>query len=295
MQEQLVMGYVAGRFDRKVILPIASLVLGAMLILAGVLWWTAVLYDEAALRDEAQLLETALDARLEREAEMLYDYAFWDEAYQKLHLNQDPAWAQDNIVAWAHKRPGVGMTFILDPEGRTWLGAVDGAPTDADARAVLGEVAWTHVDAVRRTAPDRPQAAFAPVGGRLAVVTASPVGTHTDAMARRPGPASAVLQVNFLDAEDLAQLARTYLLPELRLADTSTGGPRFAVTARDGAPIAALAWRSAAPARNCSRACCRCSPSPRSASRCSPGSCSGTRATRRPRSRAASSGRATIR
>jgi diguanylate cyclase (GGDEF)-like protein len=91
---------------------------------------------------------------------------------------------------------------------------------------------------------------FASVGGRLAVVTAAPVGTHTDTMAKRPGPVSAVVQVNLLDAEDLAALARTYLLPELRLADGAAVGPRFEVAGRDGAPIAALTWRTAAPGRD---------------------------------------------
>lgn len=250
MLDQPVIGYVAGRFDRKVILPIASLVLAAMLVLAGVLWWTAELYDQSALRDEMRLLETALDSRLESEAEMLYDYAFWDEAYQKLHLSPDATWAQDNIMGWAHEHLGVAMTFVLDPEGHTWLGAVDGAPAPGQAQELLGKVAWAHVTSVRRAAPDRPQAAFASVDGRLAVITASPIGTHTDAVALRPGPASAIVQVSFLDAKDLSELARTYLLPELRVASAEEGGPRYVVAGRDGTPIAALTWRTAAPGRD---------------------------------------------
>ena len=170
------------------------------------------------MRDEKWLLETALDARLEREAEMLYDYAFWDEAYQQLHLTPDLAWARENIAGWAHERLGVAMTFVPDPEGRTWLGEAGGVPVERDARNVLGQAAWGHVTAVRRASPDRPRAVFAAVGGRLAVVTAAPVGTHTDTMQRRPGPPSAVVQVNLLDAEDLAdRLDARYQLVDVRL------------------------------------------------------------------------------
>lgn len=254
MREAVIVGYVAGRFDRKVILPIASLVLAAMLTLAGVVGWTAAVYDRAALRDETRLLQTALEARLKAEGEMLYDYAFWDEAYQRLHLAPDPGWARENIVDWARERLGVAMTFVLGPDGRTWLGAVEGAATDGEARSVLGESAWAFADGVRQAAPDRAQAAYARVGGRLAVVSAAPVGTHTDHIARSPGPASAIVQVDFLDAENLSELARTYLLPELRPlaetdADAPDAGPRYVVADREGRPVAALTWRTAAPGR----------------------------------------------
>lgn len=251
MHQPLIVGYVAGRFERKVILPIASLVLSAMLTLAGVLWWSSAAYDDAALRDEQRLLETALNARLEREAEMLFDYAFWDEAYQQLHLTPDLAWARENIAGWAHQRLGVAMTFVLDPQGRVWLGEAEGMPVESDAQQALGPAAWDHVNAVRRSPPDRPRAIFAAVGGQLAVVTAAPVGTHTDSMPHQPGPPSTVVQVNLLDAHDLAELARTYLLPDLRLAGTpASTGPHYVIADGEGRPVATLTWRTAAPGRD---------------------------------------------
>ena len=70
-------------------------------------------------------------------------------------------------------------------------------------------------------------------------------------MQRRPGPPSAVVQVNLLDAEDLADLARTYLLPELGIADARTpAGPRYTIVDGEGRPAATLTWRTAAPGRD---------------------------------------------
>ena len=256
----VVVGYVAGRFDSRVIAPIAGLVLAAMLTLAAVVWWTAAQSDAIALRNEARLLSTALAARLGAEAEMLYDYAFWDEAYEKAHLAPDPAWAVDNVGGWAHERLGVAMTLILDPEGRPWFAMVDGVRDDRPSLDLLGEAGRRHVQAVQRQAPDRPRAAFLMVGSRAAVVTAAPIGTHTDKAERRPGPPSAMVQVTFLDQENLAELARTYLLPGLRLDLGPAGADRggwstaadpetmpFPLRGPGGEPIGTLTWRSSAP------------------------------------------------
>lgn len=252
----VVIGLISGSYERRVILPVALIVAAATLTLLALVLWTAREHNQIARAGETRLLTTALASELRRVDERLFDYAFWDDAYERAHLAYDVEWAQHNLLVGAEGRPGLALTAVIDAEGKPWFVARDRTRSALDLADALDPSSREALERLRLDADDALVTQFGLFEGRLALVAAGPISPHGSGRSREPGPRSVLLQVELFDTAHLRRIAETYGLDDLRLRAASPAGTlasgdddkaRQLLPAGDGTALAELAWRPQRP------------------------------------------------
>lgn len=242
---------VAEGYERRVILPVALIVAAAAIALSVLVFWTAREHNQSARDSERRQLRLALDAELRRVDERLFDYAFWDDAYDHAHLQRDAAWVQANLLVGAAGRPGLTLTAVIGPEGAPWFAAREltrvgldlGAALDPASVALLGELRGESGD-------DATRVQFGLLDDRVAIIAAAPISPHRPGRARAPGPPSVLLQVEALEPAHLQRIGAAYGLQGLQLqrppdtppARDERGALREPLRAADGTVVAELVW-----------------------------------------------------
>ena len=212
-----------GRFGRRVILPVAALVGGAIFLVLGVVTFTSARQDALALDASTRLAQTALSVKQHEIGRNLKDYAVWEDAYKNLSLQLDLDWAatDGNVGANVYNSLGYDMAFVVAPDGRTVYAVLEGKPQKegADAFALVPN----GLDGLVR------QAREAPVGGEPVVgllrsgadvLIVAAAAIVPPAGAEEPPPVegrSVLLFVDKVDAAFLSRMSQQYLLADLRL------------------------------------------------------------------------------
>lgn len=98
---------------------------------------------------------------------LVTDYAWWDEALDKIAVRHDANWADENIGGWLGRTAKLSAAYAFDDKGRLIYSSAPGraAPAPLD----------TLVAAARRMPTDHPDAAsgYATIDGRPMVLTAA--------------------------------------------------------------------------------------------------------------------------
>ena len=231
-------------FMRRVILPLAGLVVGLMVSAVGGVVWIANYQTDVAIAQQARLATGALRIHADKLGVSASDYGYWDEAVKAIVDEPDPAWITDNIGAGAEKSLGAAMSFALDPDGKavySRIGGVDG--TEDPARFFPRGFREAH-DAWKKLPPDRNYSGVIPYGNSAAIIAIAPVRAWEDA--KRPPTGYSLLFVQLLDGPLLESLSRDYELANLRLthSDKDVSDPRatFSIRDGDGNVVSRLAW-----------------------------------------------------
>jgi hypothetical protein len=115
-----------GNFGRRVILPVAAIIAGAMGIVVAFLVVTASQQDAIALDASTRLAGTAVAVKQHEIGRNLKDYAGWQDAYQNLHVKLNTEWAaaDGNVGANVYHSLGYEMAFVVArvsaPSTRFW-------------------------------------------------------------------------------------------------------------------------------------------------------------------------------
>ena len=122
-------------FGRRVILPVAAIVAGAMAVVVAFLVFTARQQDAIAVDASTRLARTALAVKQHEIGRNLKDYAGWQDAYQNLHVQLNTEWAaaDGNVGANVYHSLGYEMAFVVDSADRTVYAVLEGEPQTADA------------------------------------------------------------------------------------------------------------------------------------------------------------------
>lgn len=231
-------------FMRRVILPLAGLVVGLMVSAVGGIVWIADYQTNVAIAQQARLATGALRIHADKLGVSASDYGYWDEAVKAIVDQPDPAWITDNIGAGAEKSLGAAMSFALDPEGKavySRVGGVDG--TEDPSRFFPHGFRQAH-DAWKKLPPDRAYSGVVPYGNSAAIIALAPVRAWEDA--KRAPTGYSLLFVQVLDGPLLESLSRDYELANLRLthSDSDVSDPRATFSIKDGSGkvVSRLAW-----------------------------------------------------
>lgn len=239
-------------FMRKVILPLAGLVVGLMVFAVGGIFWIADYQTDVAIAQQARLAHGALRIHAEKLGISAADYGYWDDAVKAIVDQFDYAWIVDNIGAGGEKSIGAAMSFALDPQGKpvySRVGGVDG--TEDPARFFPQGFKEAHA-AWKKLPPDRTYSGIVPYGNAAAIIVIAPVRPWDDA--KRPPTGYSLLFVQLLDDNLLGVLSRDYELTNLRIAHSSDdiSDPRATVSIKDGMGqvVSQLAWDANRPGDN---------------------------------------------
>ena len=232
----------AVRFGRNVVVPLASLVIGAVVLVITFVFMTAYRQDQEAKTASLRLAETALETKKGNVARNLKDYAFWQDAFDNLHTKVNVEWAatDGNVGANIYNSLGYELAFVLSPDRRTVYAIREGKPISMDAMAVMPTVA-TLLPEASKGGPAT--VGYIRSGDEMFVVGASAILPPNAADAPPSEARSIMVFADRIDAKLLEQLSRDYLLSGFRfeshLMPQATALPLVDPT---GSPLGFLTW-----------------------------------------------------
>ena len=236
-------------FMRRVILPLAGLVVVLMLSSVAGIFWIANYQTDVAIAQQVRLANGAIRIQGDKLALSAGDYGYWDDAVAAIVDKPDLAWVTDNIGDGAEKSLGVAMSFVLDPDGKALysrIGGVDG--TEDPARFFPQGFKEAHA-AWKKLPPEKTYSGMVPYGNAAALIAIASVRPWEDSS--RPSTGYSLLFVQLLDGPLLQALTRDYALDDLSIvqSDESVTDARATLSIADGTgrTVSRLAWNPSRP------------------------------------------------
>ena len=244
-----------GRFGRRVILPVAALVAGAMSLVLAFVLITSARQDAIALDASTRLAQAALNVKEREIGRNLRDYAIWEDAYKNLHLQLDTKWAatDGNVGSNILDSLGYEMGFVVTSRDRTVYAVLDGRPQEADAFALIRVGLKALVQQARQASPaDKPAIGLLRSGADIVVVAVTAIlPPPGSADPPPPGERSVLIFGKRLAGEFLDRIGSDYLLSGISVLgpDTVATGATLPLIAPDGERLGQLAWMPDRPGR----------------------------------------------
>jgi diguanylate cyclase (GGDEF)-like protein/PAS domain S-box-containing protein len=237
---------------RRSLLWVSALLLALFVFASVALVHIARSQNQAASQQSLFYVNTALENRRKSLLASVLDYAFWGDAYGHLHadLDLDWAYARKNLGPTLFDHFGYEALFVVDARGNTAYAVIDGELQALDAGAWLQQDLAGLLAAARQAAElGEGVTRYLRLNGRPALVAAAALTTGGDPqVAEVPGPASVLLFVDSLSADELLALGRDYGISGLRLARDAADAraqPNLELAPPDGA--LRLRWDAAEP------------------------------------------------
>lgn len=201
--------------------------------------------DDSAQAVSRQLLATALLALTQDLSGRTYDYAWWDDLYERAVDGIDPDWAAATIGEYMQTDFGQSGTYVLDPDHRTIFADNADRSLPNDALAFLGNQAGPILNSVQSQPMDSssPVSSFLSVGDRVFLVSAAPIMPEapTAEQLDRANRPVLVFHREITPSIEVG-LARLYELRGLRIRTQNTGEDSFPIEAHDGSVAAWATW-----------------------------------------------------
>ena len=115
---------------RELVLPVASLLIVAAAVLLALMLINAHWLDAKAKEESVGAMEAGLDERAGQLDRVVKDYAWWDEAVQKVQVEQDRDWAQARLGTYLFGTHEYDWAFVVAPGGATFHAAYQGDTID---------------------------------------------------------------------------------------------------------------------------------------------------------------------
>jgi diguanylate cyclase (GGDEF)-like protein len=247
---------------RQLLVPIASMTLGALVLLALVVVFLVDRFNDTAIAREQRMVEGGFAQLLHQMNEVVVPQVDWDTAVAKVDRKMDLTFADLDFGHQLYTFDGFTHNFFIDGDGKVTYAYVLGnhAPPSSfePFRPVVQQLLVPIRAAEAQRGPIRPHAqgkgpvtrpiqanGIARVDGKVYVVMASLVQPDLG-MVQPKGP-RATVSINAIpiDSAMLGRFAARYLLDDLKLVPTANAMPDRAVLplrASDGTVVAALNW-----------------------------------------------------
>jgi diguanylate cyclase (GGDEF)-like protein len=239
-------------FMRRVILPLAGLVIGLLLSAVGGIIWIADYQTDVAIAQQTRLVTRAFHLYAERLGVNAADYGHWDEAVAAVVDKPDRAWLIDNIGISPEKNFGSAMSFALDPDGKAVYSRIGGVDGQEDPARFFPQgfreahAAWKNLPA------EKFYSGVVPYGNSAAIIAIASVKSWEDKM--RPPTGYSLLFVQLVDGSLLQSISRDYELANLRLThshkDVSDTRSTFSIKDGQGRTVSQIAWDPNRPGDN---------------------------------------------
>jgi signal transduction histidine kinase len=202
--------------------------------------------DQIVARDSRDQVARVLDAQTMALSTLSSDWAWWNEAIEKLALAPDRVYADANLGDYTTVNFGLFASLVVSPEDRPIFGYMFGRPLPQTELARWIEALRPLIDATRASSPDQsvPAAAVVRMSGHTVLASAAamvpeegspPVGW------RRP---AVLVFIRALDAAFLETIGRAAGVEDLRIGGAvGADAPSFPLIGPDGTATANLTWR----------------------------------------------------
>ena len=234
---------------RHVIAPILLLGLGVVALILALVTIAAQSQNRLAIESTRHLAGSALRVEREQIAGFLRDYAIWNDAAAHLVEAFDPAWADDNVGAWANDSLGMSAALVLDSELHLIFGSLDGT---IRGNGLLARMSGELPGLVSRALDLAGEPGSVPgtattyleLDGAPAIAVAAVIKWEDDRPIPQHGGMPVVLVfVRRVDEAMLKRFEELYLLPDLRLAAAAEDLPASVpLRTVDDRVVARLGW-----------------------------------------------------
>lgn len=240
---------------RKLILPVAAVVVIALGAVIALVWATARGQDAIAFESSQTVVRSVFCEISESLGRIVFDYSWWDASVENLVDAPDPVWADDNVGSYIAETFEVAESFVVSADDRTTFAFAGEAVQDgADAFNFLGASLAGFVERARAApmAQPVPVTGFLLRNGIVHLVAASAITLeHPEGEALEPRRRAVLVYTRHVDDALLARVSQNLGMPGLAIstAPLAQDDPRaaLALTGPDGEPAAWLIWRAATP------------------------------------------------
>jgi diguanylate cyclase (GGDEF)-like protein len=249
----------------KLIIPIGTIVVVAVICLVIAILTSARRADEMALKREQQLIQQAIVERGARMLRQVESVATTDRATQRVREEYDPQWVDEHLGQWLENFFDHDLVVIVDGSNRIeyarsrTAGDIAGMPLPPALTAILnfvrGRTDAPPAGALPVVAPQEAGKRMRSAGwieqvmGKPAIVMAVAIGSDSE-LAAGNAAAPIVLSIKFIDSALLRRIGDHLQLSDLRPAEDlqeTTGGQVTAIAAPQGNPIVRVTWTPSKP------------------------------------------------
>ncbi|MDB5523201.1 MAG: diguanylate cyclase [Rhizobium sp.] len=202
-------------FLRRVILPLAALVIGLLVFAVGGICWIADYQTLVAIEQQARLADGAFRIDADKLAISASDYGYWDDAVTAVVDRPDRSWMDANIGSGAQKSLGITMSFALDPDGEPVYSFVSGIGGKRSPADLLGDGFRRAFEAWKKYPAGETYSGLLPYNGTAVALAIAPVRSFTHSNIKPTG--YSIVFVKIVDNELLQRLARDFELANFRV------------------------------------------------------------------------------
>jgi len=235
-----------GRMETPILLILV--VLTALAGMAALLIFSINTINKLTQQHLHSQVEVAIDVEHARLNDLVVEYSYWDEAYQKLVLKRDLEWADENIGAYLNDSYSIDLALVISADERIIIAFENGkSAPDIESTALLQALqSLLHASRQTYTEPN-PQKGFIVYRGDAYMFS---LDSFTPEYAHSHKTDGSVLALGRkLDEHYISQINNTYRLPGLHLSDLGhTRDSRLLLRSAHNRVVAALGWPKAAPA-----------------------------------------------
>jgi signal transduction histidine kinase len=219
-------------------------VLGTMAV-AGAIWLAGGQADKLAAEEKVRQVERVLATRAESLATNNLDWAWWNEAIDKLVLAPDRVYADQNLGAYGVQTFGLYAALVVDPSDRPVFAYLNGRPLPSATAVAWLELFQPLIDRTRAESADEPvpATAYLDMQGQLVFVSATAMMSEVGNPSIEWERPAVLLFVRAIDAEFLSSVAETAGVSELQnVPMTAASGSHVALAGPADESVAALVW-----------------------------------------------------
>ena len=231
-------------FTRSFLLPVATIVLGALVAIFGGAFWLTGVQDRMATEREQQIVAASVAAEIEMIDKLSRDYTVWDDAAINLVTRPSRAWADAQIGEYLFAQYGHEFSYVIDRAGRPIYAVEAGKPTRRGPAETLGS---GYARAVREIAAgqhrDVPVAGISDTPAGPIIFSISRIRPDSDGFDFAGAQDRYLVMTNALREDLVAEIRVAAQLPALRwlrTVDHSLG--HYHLKTYDGGAAGCLEW-----------------------------------------------------
>jgi diguanylate cyclase (GGDEF)-like protein len=254
-----------GTTEAKLMVPMAAIVIVAVMALVGSLWVWAEQADSLARTREENLVRKGMDQVAADHSMLMTPITIWDQAAISTAVTYNPAWVRSNVGDYFQTYLKFESNVLLDAEDKVRFAYHNGKEVDPSVfTATLDQAAAVTRDLRNRYASDmaagRGYSADSnhagkviAANGRLYVMGASlilPDAANSPLLKHKP---FMVVGMHEIKSQEMASLSDRYLVSKISLLPPGrtprAGQAVVAFTDTKGVPMAQLTWQPETPGK----------------------------------------------
>ncbi|MBP2159492.1 MULTISPECIES: EAL domain-containing protein [Asticcacaulis] len=254
-----------GTTEAKLMVPMAVIVIVAVMALVGSLWVWAEQADNLARTREESLVRKGLDQIAADQSMLMTPITIWDQATIATAVKYDPKWVRGNIGDYFQKYLKFESNVLLDADGKVRFAYHDGqevspslftatlAQTQSVTRDLRNRYASDMAAGRGYSADSNHAGKVIAADGRLYITGASLLLPDAAGSPLLKHPPFVVVGMHEIKAPELAALSDRYMVSRISLLPRGktppSGNASVAFTDANGVVLAQLSWQPETPGK----------------------------------------------